>query len=62
MVLLTVEDVALRLKRSTGTIYNWIHKGECIGPKFKKIGSKPMISDEDVKKYYDELDTIGGEK
>jgi excisionase family DNA binding protein len=62
MNFLTVEDVAERLKRSTGTVYNWIHRGECVGPKFKKIGNKPMISDVDLNEYYNNLKNIGGEK
>jgi excisionase family DNA binding protein len=52
MKLYTVEDVAGMLHRSKGTIYNWIHNGTHLGPKFKKIGAKPMISESDLEQYY----------
>ncbi len=51
MVLLTVEEVALLLKRSKSTIYKWVSSGEYMGKYFKKIGGKPMISQEDFNKY-----------
>ena len=53
MKLYTVEEVASMLKRNKGTIYNWINKGVHLGPKFRKIGAKPMISEEDIKAYYE---------
>ena len=54
MKLYTVEEVAEMLKRNKGTIYNWIHKGVHLGPRFKKIGAKPMISEDDIRAYYEE--------
>ena len=55
MTLYTVAEAAEILKRSKGTIYNWIHLGIHCGPRFKKIGSKPMISEKDLKEWYEEI-------
>lgn len=54
MELLTVDDVAQRLKRSKSTIYKWICFGEHLGPHFKKIGGKPMLSEKDLEQYYED--------
>ncbi len=51
MVLLTVEEVAFLLKRSKSTIYKWVSSGDHMGKYFKRIGGKPMITEEDFDKY-----------
>lgn len=54
MVLFTVDEVAHLVKRSKSTIYRWICCDEHLGPYFKKIGGKPMLSEEDFLKYCEE--------
>lgn len=47
--LLTVDEVAERLRRSTSAVQWMIHKGT--GPKFAKIGGRRMARQSDVEAY-----------
>lgn len=51
--LLTIEEVAARIRRPEATLRYWRHKGE--GPKSFKIGSRVMYKAADVDAWLDGL-------
>jgi len=49
--LLSINQVAELLDMSTGTLRNWISKGEKLGANFHKVGDKQMITVVDFNNY-----------
>lgn len=49
MIYMTPQELARRLRLSTGTLANWRARGE--GPKFMKIGKKVLYPVDEVSAY-----------
>lgn len=52
--LLTIDEVADRIRRTPGTVRHWIATGTELGPRFAKLGRRRMARAADVEAWLSE--------